>query len=120
MSAPRPEYYVLDADGEPLPCDDVLVWGEWFTENTAARRLAEDRHEGPNAEDIRISTVFIGLDFDHLGLGPPILWETLVFGGVLDGEMRRYTSRAAAVAGHQAMCDQVTATLTTATGKKGQ
>jgi hypothetical protein len=36
--------------------------------------------------------------------GPPVLWETFVFGGVLDGEMQRYTSKADALAGHQRMC----------------
>jgi hypothetical protein len=50
--------------------------------------------------------VFLGLDH-NFGQGPPVLWETLVFGTSMDGEMRRYTSREAAVAGHADMLDAV-------------
>lgn len=53
-----------------------------------------------------VSTVFLGLDHAHNG-GPPVLWETMVFGGDLDGEQERYTSRADAVAGHAAMVARV-------------
>ena len=34
--------------------------------------------------EIRISTVFMGLDHRFSGEGPPILFETMVFGGKLD------------------------------------
>jgi hypothetical protein len=50
--------------------------------------------------------VFLGLDHSFRQ-GPPILWETMVFGGPLDGEMMRYTSRAEAFDGHQEMCRRV-------------
>lgn len=60
---------------------------------------------------IRISTVFLGLDHQY-GSGPPILWETMVFGGVLDGFQERYATKAEALAGHQEVCRQVAATLT--------
>ena len=35
-----------------------------------------------------------------MGKGPPVLWESLVFGGVFDGHMNRYTSKLAALTGH--------------------
>lgn len=103
----RPDHgrYILDARGEPVPCEDINEWGRWYG-NIDNRRLAEDRDEAPGAPDIRISTVFLALDHQW-GDGPPVLWETLVFGGPLDGEMDRYTSRAAALRGHQAMCERV-------------
>jgi hypothetical protein len=100
---------MLDADGNPVPCADALQWGVWF--ETADRNLCQSRDEAPNAPDIRISTVFLGLDANFWGTGPPILWETLVFGGPLDGEMERYTSKADAVAGHQRMCARVAAAV---------
>jgi hypothetical protein len=56
--------------------------------------------------DVQISTVFLGLDH-RLGPGPPLLWETLVFGGPLNGEPDRYSSRAAAEAGHLDMVARV-------------
>ena len=99
------DLYVLDERGEPQPCDDVLAWGRWF--ETAERHVAQDMDEGEGAERVRVSTVFLGIDHNWHGDGPPVLWETLVFGGPLDGEMQRYCSKAHALVGHQAMCQRV-------------
>jgi hypothetical protein len=109
----RPRYFVLDDDGEPVAVDDVEVWGAWFesTRDNDARVLARDRDESPGAPDVLVSTVFLALDHSFGADGPPVLWETLVFGGPLDGEMQRYTSRAAALQGHQAMCRRVARTV---------
>jgi hypothetical protein len=110
----RSDHYILDEHGEPQPCDDVLVWGEWFerSQRTGERVLAHDRNERrvEGEPEIFISTVFLALDHNW-GEGPPILWETLVFGGLLDGEMQRYATRAAALAGHRAMCLRVMESL---------
>jgi hypothetical protein len=103
-------HYVLDDHGDPQPCDDLLAWAAWFesTQRSGARVIARDRDEHAAPDGVLVSTVFLGLDH-QFGSGPPVLWETLVFGGALDGEMRRYTSRAAALAGHQDMCKRVAA-----------
>ena len=51
--------------------------------------------------DATVSTVH--LTFDHsMGSGPPVLWETMVFGGEHDQWTDRYTSLEDAVAGHAA------------------
>jgi len=107
----RPDKYILDDNGEPVPCDDVVVWGRWLerASRDRSRIIAQDLDERDPAKTVKVSTVFLGLDH-QFGDGPPVLWETMVFGGVLDGEIRRYTSRAEALRGHQAMCERVTAT----------
>jgi hypothetical protein len=46
--------------------------------------------------------VFLGLDHRFGGSGPPLLFETMIFGGPLDEEMWRYSSWDAAEAGHAA------------------
>lgn len=94
-----PGYYVLDETGAPLRLEGrgaVEMWGAWYA--TADRRLAVTTIPGPDAP-IRISTVFLGLDH-QFGDGPPVLWETMVFGGPLDGNLERYSTRADALAGH--------------------
>jgi hypothetical protein len=106
----RPHQYILDDAGEPVPCHDLIEWGR-FMASEHLRRVAQDLDEGDPGKEVRVSTVFLGLDHNFFGKGPPVLWETLVFGGVLDGEMDRYTSRAAALEGHQAMCLRVRATI---------
>ena len=50
--------------------------------------------------------VFLGLDHSF-GSGPPLLFETMVFGGPLDEEMDRYTTWDEAEAGHKAMVKRV-------------
>jgi len=105
-------HYTLDAHGNPVPCNDILEWGRWMERSSRDRTriIASDLDESDPAKTIHVSTVFLGLDHSF-GSGPPVLWETLVFGGLLDGEQRRYTSRAAALAGHQEICERVSATL---------
>jgi len=50
-----------------------------------------------------VSTVFLALDHSHGQPGPPILFETMVFGGPLDSKQRRYAYWAEAIEGHDAM-----------------
>ncbi len=95
--------YILDANGEPQLCDDWREWARWY--ETAERHIGNDTIEG-----VQISTVFLSLDH-NLSDGPPVLWETMVFGGLLDGEQDRYTSKADALAGHHAICERVRAAI---------
>ena len=93
--------YILDAGGNAVQEPDLLKWGRWF--QTADRHVANDIIGG-----VRVSTVFIGLDhiFDD---GPPLIFETMVFGGPLDQEMERYSTREQAAAGHAVMIARVRA-----------
>jgi hypothetical protein len=85
--------YILNANGEPEPCEDLMTWGRWMSDATA--RIVASDYIG----DVRVSTVFLGLDhaFEH---GAPVLWETMIFGGPHDEYQDRYTSQADAKAGH--------------------
>lgn len=47
-----------------------------------------------------VSTVWIGLDLGW-GRGAPLIFETMIFGGPLDGETARYATEAEARAGHR-------------------
>ena len=102
-----PQDHILDDAGEPVPCD-VITWGVWFQTADRMRVIAADRDEGAALGGVEVSTVFLGLNMQWRE-GPPILWESLVFGGPLDGTQRRYTSRAAALRGHQDLCRAVAA-----------
>lgn len=52
--------------------------------------------------------MFLGLDHRHFGKGPPLLYETMVFGGEADGECARYSTRTEALAGHGRMVKSLT------------
>ena len=103
-----PIFYILTPAGDvepvPSPLDGgVLAWARWFERSELQRVVARD------GDDVRgiVSTVFIGIDHNFSGTGPPLLWESMVFGGPLDREQARYSSRAAAVAGHAALVARV-------------
>lgn len=110
----RVDHYILDGNGDPRPCADLFEWAAWFDRSRRTREfvVAHDRHEvrAPGEPEILVSTVFLALDHNW-GDGPPLLYETLVMGGLLDGEMCRYATRAEALAGHQAMCRLVMESL---------
>ncbi len=92
--------YILNARGQPEPCEDVIAWAHWFEK--ADRHVACDM-----VGEVKVSTVFMGLDHSFGMQGGPILYETMVFGGSLDGEQDRYSTRAEAEAGHAAILERV-------------
>ena len=87
------DYYIL-VDGVAKPCD-LITWAKWF--ETADREVAKDI-----VGESEVSTVFLGIDHSF-GDGPPLLFETLVFGGKLDQEMDRYSTLEEAEVGHKNM-----------------
>ena len=95
-------HYILDADGHVKPVTDLLEWAKWF--QTAERTIALSGNEG----NVWVSTVFLGINHNWFG-DPPILWESMVFGGPSDGDCQRYSSREAALKGHEEMCRRVLA-----------
>ena len=61
-----------------------------------------------NVGDYWVSTVFLGLDHQWEDNGPPLLFETMVFGkGPLDERQERCTTWEEAEAMHEAMCEEV-------------
>ncbi len=98
--------YILNESGEPVKEPNLRKWAIWF--ETANRRVDETI-----CENGRISTVFLGLDHNYSDEGPPILWETMVFGGALDQEQDRCSgNREQAEAMHEKMVALVRSKLT--------
>ena len=85
--------HIINAQGEPEECDDVKQWALFMRDEN---RIVEQTMVGT----IKVSTVFLGLDHS-LSDGPPLLWETMIFGGLLDGEMDRYYCLDSAQLGHE-------------------
>lgn len=68
--------YMLDEAGEPVATTDLMTWAMWM-ESPAARQSRQVKREWVG--DSEVATDFMGLDYNFLGSGPPILWETMVF-----------------------------------------
>ena len=92
-----PRYYIL-LDRLPVAVD-MWTWARQFEKSN--RKIASDR-----VGKARVSTVFLGLDHSFSG-GEPVLFETTVFGGPLNGEMDRYSTYSDAERGHQEMLTKV-------------
>jgi len=104
--------YILDANGEPVLEPDLMKWATWFEASQTTGDLEHSLRRVAVSQigEWQISTVFLALDH-NFGMGPntpPVLWETMVFGPEpWDNWQDRYTSRAAAEAGHQAVLDAI-------------
>jgi hypothetical protein len=83
-----PRWYGLDH--QVISLDDA----ERLLTDVDARRVAVTR-----VGRYKVSTVFLVLDHDLLGIGPPVLYETMIFGGKKEPQWR-YCTREAALAGH--------------------
>lgn len=95
------ENYILDKDGNPVRERCPLTLARW--DEQASRNVGNDK-----IEDSVVSTVFLGIDHAYSGNEPPILWETMVFGGPLDQEMDRCPgSRKEAKEMHARMVERV-------------
>lgn len=88
--------YILDGH-KGVRCPNLLEWAKWFE--------IADRDVGKTCRDgVRVSTVFLGLDHNY-GDGPPLLFETMIFGGEHDASQWRYSTWEEAAEGHRAACE---------------
>lgn len=96
--------YILDEQGNPQPCEDLLTWAKWH--EGADRQICKTEAE----DGTLVSTVFLGLNHAFHD-GPPLLFETMIFGGAHDLYQDRYATKAEAIEGHE----RAVAMLTTPT-----
>jgi hypothetical protein len=74
------KFYVLD--GKTPKAVDSLE--EWAKHGESAHCHVADEMVGA----VRVSTVFLGVDHSH-GYGPPLVFETMIFGGPHDQHQTR-------------------------------
>ncbi len=101
--------YILK-DGEPVLCEDLMTWANWFETSLEERQISQTR-----IGVVNVSTFFLSIApssvYPENDEEPPYLFETLVCDGPTDGDIVRYTSRAAAETGHQEIVDQIRTAL---------
>ena len=95
------QWYVLDENKEPVKVDRMTGWMSY----EAQRIVREDQ-----ICEVRVSTVFLGLDHNHVGKAgdSPILFETMIVG---DEKYSKYQKRCStweqAITIHDTSCDFV-------------
>lgn len=98
--------------GEVRRARDLAELNAWRAQNST--QLVETR-----VCVARVSTIFLTSSHNFLGSGPPLLWETLVFGGPMDGAGDRYATQEEALAGHADLVAQVRAAFRANNGPRG-
>ena len=73
---------------------DFMTWAKWIE---TAEKLVQ-RTDVPGGY---VSTVFLGIDHRFGGSGPPLLFETMIFGGPHDEYQQRYSTWEEAEVGHR-------------------
>lgn len=86
------DHYILQGH-EVIPAD-LMTWARWF-EGADEQRVVAKTTIG----DATVSTVFLGLDHAW-GAGPPMTFETMIFGGDHDQYQTRCSTWEQAEAQH--------------------
>lgn len=95
------EKYVLDENRNLKRSHNLMDWARWFEDAGEQRRVACDFFW-----DCDVSTVFLSTNHNFGDSGPPLLFETRVFGGSdeEDYDCWRWETWSAAEAGHVVVC----------------
>ena len=95
-------YYKLERQ-TPIAVESFMEWYLWIMSASTTVMINE-------IKDSIISTKFIGIDLNP-GIGnsksQPMVFETLVMGGTLDGKRNFYPTWDEAIQGHLKICTQV-------------
>ena len=95
----RQMFYIL-VDRKPIVAPSTVVWTKWLEKEN--RYVANDEIGG-----IQISTAFLGINYAFSKKDEPLLFETLIKGGPLDGHTWRYSTWEQAEEGHAAAIKRV-------------
>lgn len=88
----------LGPDGREI---DLQEWADLFEKRY--EDLSMDswwRRQTRISDEVEVSTVWLGLNHQWLD-GPPLCWETMVFGSEHEGDPWRYSSRQLALDDHE-------------------
>ena len=96
------EKYVLDENRNIKRSHNILEWARWFEGADERRRVGFDFFW-----DSQVSTVFLSINHNFGDGGPPLLFETMVFGADDEDGCWRWETWAAAEAGHIVVCKTV-------------
>jgi hypothetical protein len=86
LGTTRMRYYKLDGH-TPVRVETLKAWADEVAQHdriTAETGIDPWRVDVTEIGDVVISTVYFGLDYRRSRRGPPLLFETKVFGGSLD------------------------------------
>lgn len=103
----EPARYILQ-NNRPVLCADPKLWEAWMSVADGRCFVARTRFR---ALGVVVSTVFTGEDYAPTKSLGPLVFETLVRGGDMDGYVQLYRTRKSAQAGHEDVCWNIRQTM---------
>jgi hypothetical protein len=88
------------------------TWAQLFCDE---RHVARDVVGHPEGGSITVSTVWMGINHNFSGDGPPLIFETMVFGGELSQDTWRWSTHKEAREGHAQVLAEVRRRIEAAT-----
>jgi len=88
------EFYILEGK-KPKQVESLIEWSEWYSKSNHLVK----RTELPDG--VIISTIFLGQDTRISKAFPPILFETMIQGGLHDMYVEKYSTWEDAEKGHE-------------------
>lgn len=99
-------YFIIDDNGS-IHQTDAIVWSQWFSTNDRCVVVDYLKSNGEKLisceateHEIKISTVFVGINSGGVFDNNIEIFETMVFGGDFDGYTSRYATVSEAIVGH--------------------
>lgn len=87
------KFYNMEGESFEVSVGDTKMVELW---DIANRSVAQER-----VGQYDVSTVCLVIDHNYTGVGPPVIFETMIFGDGLDEEYcERYTTKEEAIEGH--------------------
>ena len=95
-------FYILGGDDGHTPVKCAIETWERFMKRIADRRVGLTLFRGGPFGEVRISTVFVGVAIDDTAPAP-LVFETLVTGGPMDGHVAKASTWEEAVTLHDSI-----------------
>lgn len=95
-----------DMDGRRI---GLMTWARQVERDNVTLAYTRIDSIVPRRLTLEVSTVWLGLDHNWSGIGPPIIFETMIFGDVedLDRAQWRYSDKHTALSEHYEIVGQV-------------
>ena len=92
------QYYKLEGQSV-VALESFMEWSLWISDANTTVMINE-------IHNCIISTNFVGINLQLCNCNKPMVFETLVMGGVLDGKRNFYPTWDEAIQGHLKICTQ--------------
>jgi hypothetical protein len=94
------EYYILDKHKNAIECD-LQTWATMFKD--IFQRIVQKTW----INDVEVSTVFLGSNHRYDKLGPPLIFESMIFGGDHNDHQDRYSTYEESRLGHWSLVSNI-------------